>query len=847
MATSGRSTVGLRARTDAHWSALRVISLLAVAVLGLVAAACAAAAPAASHVGYAQLQPVCHAPAPGTAGCTAVIRVPVAAPTADEALPKGVHPFVSGAGAYEKGPAHGLTPGDLASAYSFDPSGGAGQTVAVIDAYDDPDIEKDLASFDNEYALGECTTADHCFRKVNQEGLEAPLPPQDTTGWSLEISLDVEVTRAVCHGCNILLVEAENETDRALAKAVDEAAALGATEISNSYGGPETDDPSVNAAYDHPGIVVTAAGGDDGWDEWLNRFSELLEFGSELPAKPSAPASLPSVVSVGGTTLSLNENGTRASETVWNDGYGVSGGGCSTLSAAPAWQLATAGYIAAGCAGRRLANDVAADGDPLSGFDIADTYNCGTETEECEQIHKLSEHYHGWLTVGGTSLGTPLVAALYALAGGPRGMDYPALSLYAHLSDASALHDITAGGNGICDGESQEVCGHPNEEIFNDEPYFEADCEGTTACDAGPGYDGPSGVGTPDGLEAFKPLLPTAAITPPAAPTAGNPATFGSSGSHDPNPGATLRYHWNWGDGGTETTEHVEASHTYATSGTYTVTLTVTDSYGLAGTPVSAEVHVGTPPPMKVLKVKKEGSGAGSVTSSPPGIDCGSTCEASFEEGREATLTAAADPGSEVVKWTGCTTSVGSECKVRMSEAKSVAVEINTIPSKEAPAETKSPGTGSTGSSAGVSSGGQGVASFSSSAPRPVPDATLASTTLRVGGSWKVTLRISCPRGVSFCKGTATLRTIGAVKIGATAARSAKTAIVTLAAGSFTVAGGTTRTITLRLSIAAHSLLAAHHRLRVHVQLVARDGSGMAHTTVEAVTLLAPTLAHRSG
>jgi hypothetical protein len=134
-----------------------------------------------------------------------------------------------------------------------------------------------------------------------------------------------------------------------------------------------------------------------------------------------------------------------------------------------------------GCGTKRFDNDISAVADPYTGFDIYDI-------EE-----------GGWLTIGGTSLSSPLVSSLYALAGGGGGVSYPAATLYSHLGQSS-LFDVTEGGNGYCDGEAVGPCGEPkiNEELGD------IDCEGTTACDAATGYDGPSGVGTPKGLGAFK-------------------------------------------------------------------------------------------------------------------------------------------------------------------------------------------------------------------------------------------------------------------------------------------------------------------------------------------------------
>ena len=218
------------------------------------------------------------------------------------------------------------------------------------------------------------------------------------------------------------------------------------------------------------------------------------------------PAALPTVVSVGGTSLKLNENGTRNSETVWNDNgprdeVGLEtkkrkarrGGGCSTLFTAPPWQQNVAGWAATGCGTKRLDNDIAAVADPYTGFDIYDSYNCGRSCEE----HGGGE---GWETIGGTSLSSPIVAAIYALAGGGGGVSYPAATLYSHLGQSSALYDVTEGGNGYCDGERRgRAVSRPSTNT-----YGSIDCEGTTACDAAAGFDGPSGVGTPKGLGGFK-------------------------------------------------------------------------------------------------------------------------------------------------------------------------------------------------------------------------------------------------------------------------------------------------------------------------------------------------------
>jgi hypothetical protein len=482
-------------------------ALLASALLaGAPIVSAASAAPGASgasgdqpaanpQIGYARIERACPLPAPGEQQCFALRRVPVPAGTA------GAKPFVVNDGATESGPAGGLTPAQLASAYEYDPAeGGSGQTVAVVDSYDDPNIEKDLGTFDTNYGLPACTTANGCFKKVGETGSTTALPKADTSGWSVEITLDVETVRAVCRNCKIVLVETEGSNTTEHATGVEAAIRLGSTEISNSYGGAEGEYEKENV-YNHPGTVITASAGDDGYYSWdeVNKKKPPT-----LPERPNYPSSLPTVVAVGGTSLHLNENGTRASESVWDHNgpddelglknkaaEGASGGGCSTIFTAEPWQQNVPGFASAGCGTKRLDNDIAAVGDPYTGFDIYDSYNCG---ESCEE----NGGGEGWETWGGTSLSSPIVAAMYGLAGGSGGVSYPAATLYSHLGPTS-FFDVTEGGNGYCDGEPESKCGKPNSTYKE-----QVDCEGTSACDARTGFDGPTGVGTPKGLSGFK-------------------------------------------------------------------------------------------------------------------------------------------------------------------------------------------------------------------------------------------------------------------------------------------------------------------------------------------------------
>jgi hypothetical protein len=468
-------------------------AMLTATLVALACLACAGSALGASPRGYARIEPVCRPPGPAEASCFALARVRV--PARDAAQP-GVRPLAAAPAAVEFGPEGGLTPKLLESAYGYDGSaGGAGETVAVVDAFDDPAIEEDLEKFSTQYGLPECTASNGCFREVNQDGEASPLPVADTTGWSVETSLDVEVVHSACPKCHILLVEARNARMTNLGAAVKTAAEMGATVVSNSYGGPEQIAPggAERALFEHPGTVIAAATGDFGYDWWS-------EPNAIDPEAPDVPASYPGVVSVGGTTLTLNGEGRRERETVWNSngplnagGFegGVSGGGCSIFFEAPFWQRYASGFAASGCGDRRLSADVSAVADPQHGFSVDDTYDCGPE---CEEFTGGRE----WSVIGGTSLSTPLIAALYALAGGADGISYPAITLYAHLGTGS-LFDVTQGGNGYCDLEGRP-CG------ANAQLGRGLDCEGTTACNAAPGFDGPSGVGAPAGLEAFEPI-----------------------------------------------------------------------------------------------------------------------------------------------------------------------------------------------------------------------------------------------------------------------------------------------------------------------------------------------------
>lgn len=329
---------------------------------------------------------VCPAAAPGDARCHSLVRIDNAGQPLATTVPSG------------------YGPNDLRAAYNLGlASGGIGQTIAIVDAYDDANAESDLAVYRSTYNLPACTTANGCFRKVDQNG--GTSYPRGDGGWAEEISLDLDMASAICPNCKILLVEAKSSSFANLSAAVDRAATLGATEISNSYGGSEySSEVSDQSHYNHPGIAITVSSGDNG-------------YGVEFPAASQY------VTAVGGTTLTRSPGSSRGfTETAWSG----AGSGCSAYITKPAWQLDT------GCSHRTVA-DVSAIADPNTGVAVYDTYRL---------------HPGGWLVFGGTSVSAPIVASVYALAGNTSSINYGSYS-YSHLS---AMYDVVSGSNGSCGG-----------------------------------------------------------------------------------------------------------------------------------------------------------------------------------------------------------------------------------------------------------------------------------------------------------------------------------------------------------------------------------------------------------
>jgi hypothetical protein len=296
----------------------------------------------------------------------------------------------------------GYAPAELRSAYGLSSSAGAGQTVAVVAAFDDPNAESDLNEYRKQYGIAACTASGGCFRKVNQKGEDGSYP-QHEKKWAQEISLDVDMVSAVCPNCHILLVEANTSEEQDIAAAENEAASIGASEISNSFAESTQLEAPDLAAYDHPGIPITAAGGD-------GRFGVVW------------PAASPHVIAVGGTTLDP-ASGRGWVETAWTS----TGAGCSS-EPKPAWQSD------AGCAGR-TSNDVAAVADPNTPVSVYDSFETSSP----------------WLLASGTSVSTPIVAGAMALADAYTRSFDGARALYLEAANGvPGFDDITSGSDGTC-------------------------------------------------------------------------------------------------------------------------------------------------------------------------------------------------------------------------------------------------------------------------------------------------------------------------------------------------------------------------------------------------------------
>jgi subtilase family serine protease len=340
------------------------------------------------------------------------------------------------------GPA-GYAPADLQSAYgltSASATDGSGEIVAVVDAFDDPNAEGDLSVYRTAFALPACTTGNGCFLKVNQNGMTSPLPGADSTGgWEEEESLDVDMVSAICPNCKMVLVEASSANNSDLYAAEDTAATTCGASVISNSWNGSEYSGETNDEVHFNHPGVMIAVASG--DHGYNDPSE------------GYPATSAYVTAVGGTTL--DNGGAGFTETVWTD----TGSRCSAYITTPSWQKALGSAYTAGC-GKRIDNDVAAVADPNTGVATYDTFGG-------------SKGCLAWCISGGTSAATPIIASVYALAGNGGSLTYGS-SPYSHTG---SLRDVTGGSNGTCSAA-----------------YL---------CNGRVGYDGPTGVGTPQGLGAF--------------------------------------------------------------------------------------------------------------------------------------------------------------------------------------------------------------------------------------------------------------------------------------------------------------------------------------------------------
>jgi subtilase family serine protease len=299
----------------------------------------------------------------------------------------------------------GMSPTQIKTAYGFPAAlQGAGEVIAIVDAFDDPNIEADLATFSTQFGLPACTTANGCFTKMFINNTQ----PTANAGWATEISLDVEWAHAIAPQAKILLIETPDD-GQSLYDGVQLAMQKNASVISLSWGGAEFSGETELDSIFQGTTPIVAASGDSG---------EGVQY----------PAASPFVVAAGGTQLTLDSNGNYLSETAWSG----SGGGISAYETEPAFQTS---YVIPQATGKRGVPDVAYNASPNTGYSIYDTYQS-----------------NGWLVVGGTSASAPQWAALIAVMKSAKKGNFGNFngSLYSVARTTSLLHDILTGDNGSC-------------------------------------------------------------------------------------------------------------------------------------------------------------------------------------------------------------------------------------------------------------------------------------------------------------------------------------------------------------------------------------------------------------
>jgi subtilase family serine protease len=511
-------------------------------------------------------RPICGAPKPGSFGCFAqVVTLPgssdgVALLHLSHVKPMRttnrptVRPTVTEPTGVQAPTA--FTPAYMQWAYDLSylsATKGATDTVAIVDAYDDPNAYTDMESYRSTYglpALQKCggTVTTSCFTEVNQAGTATPLPNQPNAAnasWNLEESLDLDAVSALCPLCKILYVEANNASNNNLKTAVGTAAQMGANQISMSWGSDTAADPSQVSQWSSlfRSAFPLAAVGDNSYPGPLGYSDTQYAGDSPNMDVVGYPAALSTVTAVGGTSLAQAPIGTSNArgfgESTWaidtpcsfqpNTSSSCSGSesGCDITQATPLYEQnnnaiisacdATATSIGATPSGGRAYSDVSADANPNTGLAVYDSlpfpYSCGARNNLC--------------LAGGTSLATPLTAAFEALTGTAGGS--PA---WAYTDDAAYLNDIVSGSDGACPSGAFLIC------------------------NAGSGWDGPTGNGSISGdVVSGAPGIGGASETAGGSTTS---PTATLSGGVFPN-GLDTQYWWEYG---TDTTYSNPATST---------------------------------------------------------------------------------------------------------------------------------------------------------------------------------------------------------------------------------------------------------------------------------------------
>lgn len=476
------------------WTLLASAALLALALVGALLVT-----PSSAASGEAASVPLgCSAAVlPGQARCFTTIHRPPSSVG-------GIRSYVSSIPDVPRG----LSPANVATLYNLPGSSGAGAgtgpTVALVEAWDTPDLEAELGAYRRQFGLGSCSVADRCLTILNQHGKLAPLP---TAGpdWAWETMMDVEAVAAACPACKVLVVEAADNDSQNLGEALAVAASR-ADYVSMSWGFPD-DGMSADgaAAFEkifalHPDVTFVASTGDFGWSTYipspdgnpehtLSCGTEALQAAGDTHSCTNYPASSPHVVAAGGTVALQSSDGTWTQQ-MWgaadDDGYPNSGGvssGCSGWTTMPAAQAGNLNARTA-CGDTRGTADIAALADGFSMYHAA-------QDEAGDASPGDIRH---WWVGGGTSLAAPLLAAMYARAGNHTSP----FDIYKRANaQPSAFTDVTT-------GVATRGC-----------PASDP----THLCSAGAGWDGPTGLGAPYGLTGLAALDSSVPPTPKPTPT----------------------------------------------------------------------------------------------------------------------------------------------------------------------------------------------------------------------------------------------------------------------------------------------------------------------------------------